>query len=278
MTCARTRIPEKLFGIIGYPLGHTMSPALHNWGFERFGIAAAYMAFPTSPDKVADFITAFRTLPISGASVTIPHKETVMPLIDGITERARLVGAVNTLYWDNGRLMGENTDITGFLSPLRAHAARISSALVLGAGGAAKAVLAGLRELGVESVCITNRSPERAVAVAAPFGVTVVPWEDRGSVVADLVINSTPLGMAGTNVEHTPYPAEYFYASGGIAYDLVYNPLRTRFIAEADAAGWQTLDGLHMFAAQGIEQFRIWTGETLPLDAVRERIMQILSL
>ncbi|UZP66418.1 shikimate dehydrogenase [Desulfovibrio mangrovi] len=273
-----TRIPEKLYGIIGHPLGHTMSPALHNWGFERCGIAAAYMAFPTPPEKLADFIAAFRTLPLSGASVTIPHKETVMPLLDGITPLAQTVGAVNTLFWDKGRLMGDNTDITGFLSPLRQHADRIGSALVLGAGGAAKAVLAGLRELGVADVGIANRSQERAVAVAEPFGATVVPWEERTAVKADLIINSTPLGMSGDKVEETPCPQAAFAGRSGIAYDLVYNPLRTRFLAEAEAAGWQTLDGLHMFAAQGMEQFRIWTGVDLPLEDVRERIRSILSL
>ena len=274
MTC----IPEKLYGIIGHPLGHTMSPALHNWGFERCGIAAAYMAFPTPPEKLADFVAAFRTLPLSGASVTIPHKETVMPMLDGITPLAQAVGAVNTLYWDNGRLMGDNTDITGFLSPLRQHAGRIGSALVLGAGGAAKAVLAGLRELGVANVTITNRSPERAAAVAQPFGAAVVPWDDRTKIEAGLVINSTPLGMSGENADRTPYPVDAFAGRGGIAYDLVYNPLRTRFLAEAEAAGWQTLDGLHMFAAQGREQFRIWTGAELPLEEVRDCIRKILSL
>lgn len=273
-----TRIPEKLYGIIGHPLGHTMSPALHNWGFERCGIAAAYMAFPTAPAALADFMSALRTLPIAGASVTIPHKETVMPFLDGMTERARTVGAVNTLYWDGDRLMGENTDITGFLSPLRPHAGRIRSALVLGAGGAAKAVLAGLQELGVAEVHMANRSRERAEQVAAPFGAMVVPWEERAHVQADLVINSTPLGMSGENAEHSPYPSEAFGASGGIAYDLVYNPLRTRFLREAEAAGWEVLDGLHMFAAQGQEQFRIWTGVELPLEDVRERIKGILSL
>lgn len=272
-----TFIPEQLYGIIGHPLGHTMSPALHNWGFARCGIRAVYMAFPLPPEKLADFVTAFRTLPLSGASVTIPHKEAVMPLLDGVTGRAQAVGAVNTLFWEQGRLMGDNTDVAGFLAPLRKRAGTVRKALVLGAGGAAKAVLAGLNELGVGEVLIANRARERAEAVAAPFGAAVVPWEDRAGTGADLVINSTPLGMAGENAGRTPYPAEGF-AGIGLAYDLVYNPLHTRFLAEAQAAGWETLDGLHMFAAQGAEQFRIWTGEELPLGDVRQRIAEYLML
>lgn len=272
-----TRIPEKLFGIIGHPLGHTMSPALHNWGFERCDIAAAYMAFPTAPERLGDFVTALRTLPIAGASVTIPHKEAIIPYLDGMTARARSVGAVNTLYWDEGKLMGENTDVTGFIAPLKAHTRRLNSALVLGAGGAAKAVLAGLRELGVDDIRLANRSLERAQMVAAPFKADVIAWEERTSHTADLIINSTPLGMAGNTVEQTPYPAAAFGSGTGIAYDLVYNPLRTRFLTEAQEAGWETLDGLHMFAEQGREQFRIWTGVELPSQDVRECILGLLQ-
>ncbi len=276
-----TRIPEKLFGIIGHPLGHTLSPALHNWGFAQFQLPAVYMAFPLPPERLADFLTAFRTLPMQGASVTIPHKEAVMPLLDEVAPRARTVGAVNTLYWKGERLIGENTDVAGFLAPLRAVRAPLRRVLVLGAGGAARAVLAGLTEcadeLGVEQVLLTNRSPERACALAAPFGTQVVPWEARTQTGANVLVNCTPLGMAGDNEAQTPWPAASFGPQGGLAYDLVYNPLRTRFLREAQAAGWQTLDGLHMFVAQGVAQFRLWTGCELAADAARERMLGVLT-
>lgn len=270
-------IPEKLYGIIGHPLGHTMSPALHNSGFSMFSLPSVYMAFPTPPKKLADFMTAFRTLPLYGASVTIPHKETVMEYVDRITPRATLVGAVNTLYWDNGVLVGDNTDVLGFMAPLIDSPATYSRALVLGAGGAAKAVLAGLKELGVHNVTICNRTAHRAASLAVQFDVDCVDWDARGIVEADLVINTTPMGMAGDHVDKTPF-AEEMFTGKGTAYDLVYNPLETVFLRTAKAAGWETIDGLHMFAAQGAEQFRLWTGENIPHDHIRNLVTDMLNL
>ena len=270
-------LPEKLYAIIGHPLGHTMSPALHNSGFEMFQLPAVYMAFPTPPEKLSDFMTAFRTLPIYGASVTIPHKETVMKYVDSITPRAQAVGAVNTLFWDNDLLVGDNTDVLGFMAPLVGKANPYGKALVLGAGGAAKAVLAGLKELGVAECTITNRTTARAEALAKQFDATFVPWEERGAIDASLVINTTPMGMAGENAHMSPYTAEMFRGTG-TAYDLVYNPLQTEFLSLAQQAGWETIDGLHMFAAQGAEQFRLWTRKDLPHDHIRKLIADLLSL
>ncbi|MCT4535760.1 shikimate dehydrogenase [Halodesulfovibrio sp.] len=271
------RTPEKLYAIIGHPLGHTMSPALHNSGFNMFSLPAVYMAFPTPPEKLADFMTAFRTLPIHGASVTIPHKETVMQYVDRITPRAAKVGAVNTLFWDNETLVGDNTDVLGFLAPLTQDDSTFRHALILGAGGAAKAVLAGLHELNVQQVTICNRTAERAQHLAEQFAVEYVDWEKRGTVEADLVINTTPMGMSGEHVEKTPYPPEMF-RNEGVAYDLVYNPLKTTFLRDAEKAGWKTIDGLHMFAAQGAEQFRLWTEKDIPLEHIRTLISTTLGL
>lgn len=279
-------LPDSLYGIIGHPLGHTMSPKLHNWGFAREGLASVYMRFPTPPEKLKDFVTAMRTLPIHGVSVTIPHKETIIPLLDAVTPLAAKVGAVNTLFWDDGKLTGDNTDITGFLHPLKeslrkAHCGKVAShALILGAGGAAKAVIAGLQEMKIPQITITNRSEERAKALAEQFGCHTVSWDKRAEIPADLVINTTPLGMSGDNLQASPWPQGGFAHVEGLrtAYDLVYNPLRTVFLQQAAEAGWQTIDGLHMFAAQGIEQFRIWTGRQLPQDDVRELIIRELGL
>lgn len=268
---------KKLYGIIGHPLGHTMSPALHNSGFNKFSLDAVYMAFPTPPEKLSEFMDNFRKLPMYGASVTIPHKEAVMEYLDSITPRAQKVGAVNTLYWENDLLVGDNTDVLGFMQPLTTRENKGSKALVLGAGGAAKAVLAGLQELGVEDITICNRSPERADKLAEQFAVTAIDWESRGTADTDLIINTTPIGMAGEHVEKTPYEADMFKETG-VAYDLVYNPLETAFLRTAAAAGWETIDGLHMFAAQGAEQFRLWTDKTLPLDHIRRLVSNLLHL
>lgn len=268
---------KKLYGIIGHPLGHTMSPALHNSGFNMFSLQSVYMAFPTPPEKLADFMESFRSLPMYGASVTIPHKEAVMEYVDKITPRATTVGAVNTLYWEDDTLVGDNTDVLGFMAPLKGKRNTFKKALVLGAGGAAKAVLAGLQELGVSDITICNRTAQRAESLATLFNINAVAWDDRGSVDADLVINTTPMGMSGELVDETPYAAEMFQESG-VAYDLVYNPLETTFLRTAKEAGWETIDGLHMFAAQGAEQFRLWTGKTIPHEHIRKLVSNLLRL
>jgi len=245
-----------------------------------------YMAWPLEPGRVGDFITAVRTLPIRGASVTIPHKQTVLPLLDGVSERARAVGAVNTLYWRDGQLLGENTDVTGFLAPLRQRAAtgwRCVRALVLGNGGAARAVLAGLNELAgagdgvVGAVAVAGRNAEKAAPLAAEFGAAVVDWDARAAWGADLVVNTTPMGMSGERQGDTAYPAQGFAGRTGLAYDLVYNPLRTRFLSEAAGAGWDVQDGLAMFVEQGREQFRLWTGLELPAEGARTLVAVALG-
>jgi shikimate dehydrogenase len=269
-------IPEKLYGIIGHPLGHTMSPLLHNWGFARLGIKAAYLAFPTPPEGLKGLIQAVRSLLVSGLSVTIPHKEAVMPLLDSLDSSAEMVGAVNTLVWEQGRLTGHNTDLAGFLRPLGQLEYVPQEALVLGAGGAAKAVLAGLKELGVGRIYVANRDPGRAEVTAGKYQAQAVPWEDRTQVKARLVVNTTPLGLAGAAQRQSPLPADY-WSKGQVAYDLVYNPLKTRFLAEAQAAGTEVIDGLSMFAAQGAAQFELWTGLELPLAEARELLVRALA-
>ena len=202
-------IPEKLYGIIGYPLGHTMSPVLHNWGFERMGVKAVYMAFPTPPEGLAAVVAAVRALPVSGLSVTIPHKEAIMAMLDRVSPLAERTGAVNTVVWEEGRLVGHNTDVVGFLAPMLSLGITPRSALVLGAGGAAKAVLAGLKDLNVTDIMLANRDMRRAENLAEQFGVNLVAWERRDTVDAHLVVNTTPLGMAGKAVDESPLAAGY---------------------------------------------------------------------
>jgi shikimate dehydrogenase len=268
----------KLYGITGSPLGHSLSPALHNWALEQAGIAGAYLAWPLEAGRMPDFVNAVRTLNIRGVSVTIPHKESILPLLDGLTARARALGAVNTLYWDTNGLCGDNTDVDGFIAPLRGRA--FGSALVLGAGGAARAVLAGLRELGLPAVAVCNRNGERARNLAEEFGIRHTDWEDRAAYEADLVINATPLGMRGAHEGESPLPPEAFarrHAGPRMAYDLVYTPLTTRFLAEAEAAGWQAQDGLAMFVAQAQAQFRLWTGQDFPEADARALLLRELG-
>lgn len=269
-------VPERVFGIIGHPLGHTLSPLLHNWGFSRLGVRAAYVAFPTPPERLEAFIQAVRTLPVSGLSVTIPHKEAVIPLLDSVSPLCGATGAVNTLVWEDGKLTGHNTDVPGFLSPLLEREHIPASALVLGAGGAAKAVMAGLCEIGVRDVTVANRDFERAKGLAGQFKATAVTWERRDSVDAHLVVNTTPMGMSGKAVDQSPLPAGY-WTPGRLAYDLVYNPRETVFLRDARLAGSAVIDGLSMFAAQGAAQFKLWTGLELPMDEAKELLARALG-
>ncbi|WP_320171557.1 shikimate dehydrogenase [Maridesulfovibrio sp.] len=267
--------PEKLYGIIGHPLGHTMSPLLHNWGFGEFGIPAVYMAWPTEPDKVASFMQTFRNLPISGASVTIPHKLSVMNYIDQLTERAEAVGAVNTLYWRGDKIVGDNTDAAGVSEPLRSCCSQVEKALLIGAGGAARAAIFGLKSLDIKNIYITNRTRSKADDLASEFGISTIDWEDRGDQHFDLIVNSTALGMSGKNEKINPMIMDH-QDSKTTVYDLVYNPMETVLIKEARAKGCRVMHGIEMFLHQGMEQFRIWTGKDL--DALKARELLLAHL
>ena len=277
--------PKELYGITGWPLGHSLSPRLHNWGFGLKDLPGVFMAWPVPAGGMAAFVQAVRTLNVRGCCVTIPHKEAVLPLLDRVSARALAVGAVNTLYWEGERLCGDNTDVQGFAEPLRHRAAKGQSwrrALVLGAGGAARAVLAALAELRtagcVGEILLTNRHAERTQELAAHFAVLPLAWEEREAAGADLLINTTPLGMSGEQVQHSPVSARAFGAwARGLAYDLVYNPLQTTFLREARAAGWDTQDGLDMFVGQGLAQFALWTGTTLPAQGARAVLEEALQ-
>lgn len=282
-----TMPPALLCGVTGYPLSQSLSPLLHNWGFSHAGIAGSYFAWPQPPESLAAFISAVRTLPVTGVSVTIPHKEHCIPLLDGLTPEARAVGAVNTLFWRDSLLLGHNTDLEGFIFPLR-NRPPCGLALVLGAGGAARAVVAGLRSLNIADIVVAARDPNKAASLERDFACRIVPWEQLASVRPQRgsgfwVINTTPLGMAGKAPDHNPYSAELLALGREcevecLAYDLIYNPLRTRFLAEAQAAGWAVQDGLTMFVAQGVAQFRLWTGRDLPLDEARALVLEALRL
>ena len=269
--------PTKLYGIIGYPLGHSMSPALHNWGFEALGVAGEYRAFPVEPSGLGEFMAQVRALPVSGLSVTIPHKLAVTGYLDSVSDRAKKVGAVNTLYWDEGRLLGENTDVHGFLEPLRHLDKAPASALILGAGGAARAAIAGLRELGVPEITVTARTLDKAWRLAADFKATAIPWDDRAGTTAELLVNTTPLGMQGDRRHLSPWPDAIPLAPNQIAYDTVYNPQTTRFLSEAQHHGCQTIDGLTMFIHQAARQFHLWTGHHFDTSQARELVAGLLQ-
>ncbi len=271
---------ERLYGVIGDPLEHSLSPALHNWGFSLGRLPGAYLPFAQKAENLEAVVAAVRVLPFHGLSVTLPHKTAIIRLLDGVSTRAERIGAVNTLYWENGLLLGENTDLEGVLAPLRGRP--IAGALVLGGGGAGLAVIAGLVELGVPRITVVVREPAKVGKSFRLHDVDLQPWSRRVELMddsLDVVINTTPVGMFGHSPEETPMPTEGWerVPPSCTAFDLVYNPLVTRFLREAAEAGLQTQDGLDFFVAQGLAQFRFWTGVQLPSGAARVFLEQVLQ-
>jgi len=278
------------YGIIGRPLAQSLSPALYAWGFARSGHPGAYFAWEKSTEALPGFFAAVRSLPIAGLSVTIPYKQAVIPFLDELTPRAQAVGAVNLVYWQDGSLMGDNTDVAGFLAPL--HRLRDASkklpprALLLGAGGAGRATLAGLRELGLTEIWVTARSAAKAEALARDFDCQCLDWEDREQALKNLgpalIINATPLGMVGDNAGQSPLPG---LAQARLSpcpdawfiYDIVYNPVHTPLLTAGQERGMTCIDGLDFFVAQAKEQFRIWTGTELPSSETRALLLGILE-
>lgn len=260
------QMPGYCFGVTGWPLAQTLSPLLHNTGFQALDFPGVMFAWPVKLADLELFVNSVRLLNIRGCCITIPHKIAIMPLLDEICEDARNVGAVNTLFWRDGKLCGDNTDVMGFLAPLEAKSSFNGQVLLLGAGGAARAVCAGLKSLGLKDVFITSKSNKRQAQLAEKYAFTSVEWEKRYSLEAGLIINATPLGMLGENIGVSPYDFSHYPGkTPGIAYDLVYNPLETLFLANAAGHGWECISGLEMFYWQANAQFMRWTGDALPV-------------
>lgn len=260
-------------GIIGSPVAHSASPAMHNRAFAELGLDYVYL--PLEVEDLAGFINQFvrpetRELDwnLRGFSVTIPHKRRIIPLLDDVNESAARVGAVNTVVVDQGRLVGYNTDVPGAMEPLeRVCTLKGASCGVIGAGGAARAVIYGLLERGAR-VEVFTRNPVAAHSLSEGFGVTVSSLEQLASSDVRVVINTTPVGMLGHSRGSSPVPARALQGRR-IVYDLVYNPLETQLLLEARGVGCKTISGIEMLVAQAGLQFTLWTGKQPPLDEMR---------
>lgn len=267
---ARLNEQTALYGVVGRPVMHSVSPAMHNAAFRSIGLDAVYL--PLAAADFDDFLNFADGLAVAGASVTAPFKLAAFESAVDLDEMSQRVQSVNTLSRREGQWVGCNTDVAGFLAPLRDVTLRGLRATVLGAGGAARAVSVALATSGAK-VTIAGRRAERARFVAARIGATACDWPPAdGS--WDLLVNATPVGTA-PDVSDSPLPGARF--GGHLVYDLVYNPLETRLLREARAAGCRTIGGLAMLVAQAQRQFEWWTGEAIDPLVMRDAAMDALS-
>ena len=274
-------------GLIGFPLGHSLSPKIHAAALKACGLLGDYSLFPIPPEDtqaLKDLLTRVRTGEIHGLNVTIPHKQNVIEFMDKLTPTAKVIGAVNTIYLRDNKLIGDNTDAAGFLSDLkrflttetRRHGE--SNALVLGAGGSARAVVYALLDDSWQ-VTLSARRIEQAQQLARSFPnyqLPITSFSDlrpstlrhaQGSAF-DLIVNTTPLGMS-PNIETSPLPENTVLSKNTFVYDLVYNPRETKLVKDARAQGLSATTGLGMLIEQAALAFELWTGHTPPRDILR---------
>ena len=270
-------------GIIGYPLGHSISPVFQQAAFEHRGLEAVYEAWETPAESLDALLAWLRSTPgVWGANVTVPHKEAVFERVDHLDPLATAVGAVNTVVVRNGELSGYNTDVPGFLRALRQDGGFDPAGkrvLLLGAGGAARAATTALASSGAAHLTIANRTVERAeelveAARSGGLAAQAVPLDDdalaqvRGPTPWDLIVNATSMGMRGSSAEHQNPMAAALIPRTALVFDLVYNPPITPFLEVGLAAGAQVLSGLPMLMYQGAEAFTLWTGVEAPVEVM----------
>ena len=261
----------QLCGILLHPAGHTLSPVLHARAYEELRLDARYAVFDVRPERLAASFAELRARPFRQLSVSLPHKEAVLALADRVSDAARSIGAVNTLTLSRGQIEADNTDWLGVVRSLEPHGPwKGRTALVVGAGGAARAVVYALRQLGCR-VLLTNRTAARAERLARELGAEPGSLEDP----YDLLVNATSVGMQPESAG-TPVPRAHL-RPGTVVFDLVYAPLETRLLREARQSGCTVQDGLDMLVHQAAEQVRLWSGKTPSPAALRRSAEEALA-
>lgn len=257
------------YGIMGSPVAHSLSPAMHNRAFAELNLNKVYVPFEVTEVEAA--LRGFKALGVRGVSVTIPHKQAVMPFLDSVDPVATAIGAVNTLVIDADHIHGLNTDWLGATRALtQAMALPGRRVLLLGAGGSARAIGFGLKEMGAELI-LASRTPERGQQLAEDLGCEWHDLRDLAAISADALVNATSVGMS-PEIERLPAPV--LDLSGfRVVMDIVYSPLETRLLREAAQAGCLVINGLEMLLFQGAAQFEIWTGQEAPLEAMRKELL-----
>ena len=276
-------------GVMGHPIGHTKSPVFQQAGLDALNIEETFEAWDVTPEALADKVATFRSDGFLAACVTLPHKQEVIPMVDELSDAAQQIGAVNWIFNKNGKLIGHNTDGTGFIRALKEKVgfeAPGVDATVVGSGGAARAVVYALKNAGIKRLAIANRTLERAQELAAHF--TEAPFKPEAismsrDELADhvpysgLLVNTTSLGMAGGPAElATPVTSDMISADA-IGYDVVYAPPMTRFLREVEEAGATSAGGISMLVFQGIEGFEMATGQKAPVNTMFSAIERALK-
>ncbi|MEM8637959.1 MAG: shikimate dehydrogenase [Cyanobacteria bacterium P01_G01_bin.54] len=279
----------QLLGIIGHPVEHSLSPIMQNAALMKLGVDYAYLPFPVAPEQLAAALAGMAAIAIQGFNVTIPHKQAILPLLDRVTPLAQQIGAVNTVWRSEQGWQGTNTDVAGFIAPLQQLERdwQQITPVVLGNGGAARAVVVGLVKLGCPRVVVVGRTPEKLVAFEQSWTdaairqcLTVQPWNrlDAWLAQSQLLVNTTPLGMA-PQVNQSPLtPAQLAQLpAGAIAYDLIYTPRPTRFLTQAQAARATIIDGTEMLVQQGAAALSQWLGQPAPVAVMRQALLGALG-
>ena len=288
-TRERGKDPSCLAFLFGDPVAQSLSPAIHNAAFDALGLDAAYRSIKVSADDLPDAVSRLRVDGVLGANITIPHKQAVLALVDDVTPHVRSTGAVNTVVVDvDGRLLGANTDVVGFLDPLDSYMDELrgGSAVIFGAGGSARAAsFALLTTMSLSRLTIVARRKEQANQLITDLteadGSGVLrsrSLEEAGRDVRDsrLIVNATPVGMEPHD-EESPWPPLSDFTEGQVVYDLVYVPTTTRLIRDASRRGARTVGGMAMLIAQAAASFKLWTGRTMPIEPVRNALLDALN-
>lgn len=272
---------RKLAGVIGWPVEHSLSPKLHNYWLKHYGIEGEYSAWAAEPKDLASALKSLLQKNWRGCNLTIPHKEATMILVDSVDEAAKAIGAVNTIVVKDNKLHGTNTDAYGFIENIRPHLpARKNKAVVLGAGGAARAVCYVLIQEGFAGITLINRTRDKSLALAEQFGkkISVGTWENRQALLdgADLLVNATSLGMKGKDpldLDLSGLP------ESALVTDIVYTPLVTPLLQQAKARGNPIVDGLGMLLYQAVPGFEAWFGRRPEVtDKLRTHVLNPLPL
>lgn len=274
----------KVYGVVGDPVAHSFSPALHNLMFRQTGINAVYLPFRVPRGELAETVDAFGAVPVTGYSVTIPHKEAAAQLASDSDDRVKETGAANTLVKRGNGFYAANTDYEAAIEGLRQNMPieegkqkeiRGTGAMILGSGGAARAIVHALHHAGASPIWVAGRSPEKTEKLAAEVGGKAVEWAARHNIDCGILVNCTPVGMH-PNLDDCPVHAS-FLKPGMVVFDTVYNPEQTLLIKQARDRGCQIVTGAEMFVRQAAMQFELFTGRKADLEAMREILRRALS-